>query len=91
MYWGVDWIPLLFIGIVIALLLSAFPTSRHHYYRGLKGDVVEDDIVERDVLKPKKEETEAAGAISILFWIFVVLMVIAIITGYATETSMDLP
>jgi hypothetical protein len=91
MAWGIDWIPLFFIGIVVALLLSAIPPAQHNYYRGVKGDVVEDDVVERDVIKPKKEETEAAGAIGIMFWIFVVLMIIAIIAGYATDTRMNLP
>ncbi|MEX2592665.1 MAG: hypothetical protein WD426_07815 [Anditalea sp.] len=95
-YWGVDWIPLLFIGVLIALLLTAIPPSRDNYYRGVKGDVVgddvvEDDVVERDVIKPKKEEAEAVSAIGIMFWIFVVLMVIAVMAGYATDTRMNLP
>src|SRR5690554_2810725 len=82
-YWGVAWIPLFFVGILVALLLSAMPPSGHHYYRGIKGDVVEDDVVERDVVKPKKGERETAKTISVLFWIFIAFMVIAIIAGYA--------
>src|SRR5690554_6409418 len=85
-YWGVAWIPLFAVGIIVALLLSAIPPSRHNYYRGTKGDIVEDDVVERDVLKPKKEDVEAAGAITIIFWIFVAFMIIAILAGYATDT-----
>lgn len=90
-YWGVAWIPLFFIGIIIALLLSAIPPSDHRYFRGIKGDVVEEKVVNGDVTKPSKEDTEAAGAISIMFWIFICLMIIAIIAGYATDATVELP
>jgi hypothetical protein len=89
-YWDIAWIPLFFVGVVIALLLSAVNSSDHQYFRGTKGDVVEDDVVERDVVKPKKEDREAARTISIIFWIFIVFMLIAIFAGYANYTTWDL-
>lgn len=84
-YWNIAWIPLFFVGIVIALLLSAINPSGYHYYRGTEGAVEEQDIV-----KPKKEDREAAKGISIMFWIFILFMVSAIIAGYATDTRVDL-
>lgn len=82
-YWGVAWIPLIFIGIIFALLLAAIPTSETDY-RGVRGDVVDADVR----TEPERaEERAAAGAVGFMFWIFIFFLIIAIIAGYAIDTA----
>lgn len=65
--WGVSWVPLLIFGILLALLLMATePLQRS-----------------RDIKYEKKEEYKAdsAAKISGIFWIILVVLVVAVIVG----------
>src|SRR5690606_29326150 len=90
-YWGIAWVPLFFIGIVVAILLASIPRSKHRYFRGIKGDIVEEEAVEDDVVKPSKRDVEAAGAIGFMFWVFIAMMAMAIIAGYIAGGTVDSP
>lgn len=80
-YWGVAWIPLFFIGILFALLLAAIPTSDSEVRGRTRTDV------NRDVTRPTREEATAANALSVVFWIFIGLMILAIFIGYINNTA----
>jgi hypothetical protein len=73
---GVAWIPLLFIGLMVAFLFAAMPTSRQNK-RKTKANIARDNADE-----PTTRETGATSAISILFWIFVCFLLLAIFVGY---------
>ena len=83
-YWGIAWVPLFFIGLIFALLLAAVPT-----YDEDKPD--EEVIIEEErmanstnVNRRKEAERAAAGAAAIgwIFWVFIIILTVAIIIGY---------
>lgn len=78
-YWEIAWIPLFFIGLVIAFLLAALSSTSPRYRRTTKGsDVTADEEPERTY-----------AAIGLMFWVFIGLMLVAIIAGYATDPRIN--
>jgi hypothetical protein len=75
-YWGIAWIPLLFIGLLMALLLSSMPNA------GGRSSRTKFKVIRDKASIPAKSETGATTAIGILFWVFICLLLIAIIVGY---------
>ncbi len=65
--WGVSWVPLLIFGILLALLLMATEPFKKS----------------RDIKYAKEDEYKAdsAARVSGIFWIILLILVIAVITG----------
>jgi len=78
-YWEIAWIPLFFIGLVIAFLLAALSSTPPRYRRTTKGSDV----------TAEEEPERTYAAIGLMFWVFVGLMLIAIIAGYATDPRIN--
>jgi len=78
-YWEIAWIPLFFIGLVIAFLLAALSSTPPRYRRSAKGSDVNRDV----------EPERTYAAIGLMFWVFVGFMLIAIIAGYATDPRIN--
>jgi len=78
-YWEIAWIPLFFIGLVIAFLLAALSSTPPKYRRTTKGSDVSSD----------REPERTYAAIGLMFWVFVGLMLIAIIAGYASDPRIN--
>lgn len=89
-YWGVSWVPLIFIGLIFALLLAAIPT----YDDETEGRLTEGRLPEEDValdetqpesrrieIERQREAAGAAVAIGWIFWIFIIFLLIAIFIG----------
>lgn len=73
-YWGISWIPLFFIALIFALLIAALGSERYDE------TVVTD--TEADVTEQPRTDQEAATGISIMFWILIILLLLAIVAGY---------
>lgn len=89
-YWEIAWIPLFFIGLIIGLLLAAVSASSgKNYYRGQRGDVVDADMAADERQKTSETEENTFAAIGVLFWLFIGLMILAIIVGYALDPGVN--
>jgi Ca2+/Na+ antiporter len=66
--WGVSWLPMLFFILIVAFLFSAPSPHRRNV-----------SIADKQA---EQAEASAFGTISIFIWLFICLLVIAIITGY---------
>lgn len=85
-FWGIAWIPLFFVGLLFALLLAAIPTdydrppnkldNRTSGIRGRKEPSPED-------IAESREASRTAAAVSGLFWIFLLILLIVVIAGYS--------
>ena len=73
-YWGIAWVPLIFIGLVLAILfLAVTPEDRRRRLKDSK-------IVE--VKDPKETGAALAGiTIGLFFWLLILLFIIAIVIG----------
>lgn len=73
-YWGVAWVPLIFIGLLLAILLMAVtPGGRRRRLKDSK-------IVE--VKNPEETDAALAGiTLGLFFWLLILLFIIAIIIG----------
>jgi Na+/proline symporter len=70
LYMGIYWLPYLFMGVIIALLLAALiPPRQPHTMKEADERATEADIV-------------AASAFSVFFWIFLLVLILAILAGY---------
>lgn len=79
-YWGVAWIPLIFIGFIFALLLAAVPTYDTRTRTEARADIPADEAE----LEARSEADAAAVAVGWIFWTFIIILLVAIIIGYAT-------
>lgn len=68
-YWEVYWIPLIFVGLIIALLIASLPSS-------------EDEAVESGVDETARSEGTASTGLSAFFWILIIILAIAVIIGH---------
>lgn len=68
--WGVPWLSFLLIGIIFALLLTAFlPPARRPRSRG-------------EAIEQARSQKNAAWVVGVFFWLLILALVIAIIVGY---------
>lgn len=89
-YWEIAWIPLFFIGLIIGLLLAAVSSSSNkNYYKGQRGDVLDKAMTSEESRKNAELEENTFAAIGILFWLFIGLMILAIIVGYALDPGIN--
>jgi hypothetical protein len=79
-YWEIAWIPLFFIGLVIAFLLAALSSTPPRFRRTSKGS---------DVVNASEEPERTYAAIGLMFWLFIGLMLVAIIAGYAADPNIN--
>ena len=70
-WWGVSWMPVICIGLLIALLLAAVPSGGRPSRR-IRGEPVG---------SAESQETEEV-VVGTLFWVFVVLMLLVIFGSY---------
>jgi len=70
-WWGISWLPFIFVGLVIALLLTA--TMRPDRIRPREGGGVD--------MKPRAE-VESLAALDAFFWVLFCGLLLAIIVGY---------
>ena len=69
--WGIAWIPVTIVGIVIALIISsAVPPSNR------------ETIQHKRKLDPEVKQKGKVSTYSVYFWMVLLLLVIAIIVGY---------
>ncbi|KEO74043.1 hypothetical protein [Anditalea andensis] len=80
-YWEIAWIPLFFIGLVIAFLLAALTST--------PPDKLRSNSKGSDIVNTEKEPERTYAAIGLLFWVFIGLMLVAIIAGYATDPRVN--
>jgi len=103
-YWEIAWIPLFFIGLVIAFLLAALSSTPPRYRRPLFfiGLVIAFLLAALSSTPPRYrrsakgsdvnrdvEPERTYAAIGLMFWVFVGFMLIAIIAGYATDPRIN--
>jgi len=78
-YWEIAWIPLFFIGLVIGFLLAALSSTPNSSRRTDKGSDVNAEV----------EPERTYAAIGLMFWLFIGLMLMAIIAGYASDPRVN--
>lgn len=76
-FYGVHWLPLLFIGIIFALLLAA--TSPPPPRRPLRERVAEQELAASD---PAGEMAMTVVAVSWFLWVLLIGLVLAVVLGY---------
>lgn len=81
-YWGIAWIPLIFIGIIFALLLAAVPPYDTRPYDGTRTDVREEIPADEAEIEHQREAAATAAAVGWIFWTFIIILLIAIFMGY---------
>jgi len=67
--WGVQWMPFLFVGLIVVLLLAAAAPIRRPRSR-------------REAMIQKEEERIFVISYGLFFWILVVVLIAAVIIGY---------
>lgn len=68
--WEVYWIPLVFVGLIFALLIASLPPS------------LEEEAAESGVDQVARSEGSTSTGLSAFFWILLILLAIAVIVGY---------
>lgn len=68
--WEVYWIPLIFVGLIFALLIASLPPSS------------EEEVTESGVDEVARSEGSTSTGLSAFFWILLILLAIAVIVGY---------
>ena len=81
-YYGVAWFPLVFAGLVIALLLAAIPTHTTHRRSNMYDNPRTDTLPDPKSKKEAEDTNRAVAVMSGIFWIFIIILLIAIIAGY---------
>lgn len=76
-FWGIAWLPLIFIGLAFALMLAAVPT----YDRRVDEEVPEESISPDEEQIERRKEVDSAVAVGWVFWILVLTLVIVIVAG----------
>lgn len=76
--WGVAWLPFLFGGFFIALLLSAAAPRSSQARRPVRGETTDATYLKEQAAKEKGEET----ALSVSFWFLIVLLAVVIVCNY---------
>ena len=76
MYWGVAWVPLIFIGIIAALLLAAIPIRSEPKNGEFSNDATEEGL-------RRKNYGIGTATLSGVFWMFMVILMIAVVIGYS--------
>lgn len=71
--YGVAWVPLFFVGMLITALLASFAPAAND----------EEDIAIDQEKAKKKEREKNAGAVGLIFWLFILITIISIVLGYA--------
>lgn len=75
-YWNIAWIPLLTIGLILALvLIAATPTANEQ--RRLSTEETDENS------EASQNEKKTIAAVSAFFWILLIILAITIIIGYA--------
>lgn len=82
-FYGVSWVPLFFIGLLIAILLAAIPTSETRPQE----KVEQKKPVDESKMKRRRDLDRSAGSVGWVFWLFVVILLVFIIVGYASIYS----
>jgi hypothetical protein len=72
LWWGVPWLSFLFVGLLIALIMSALIPNRR---RPVKGEPPGEEVTRGDVLV----------AMDVFFWILIIALVVALVVGYAVR------
>lgn len=75
-FWGIAWVPLLFIGLAFALLIAAIPT----YDTRIEEEISEEGALDETEIE-RRREADAAVAVSWVFWILVLTLIIVIVAG----------
>lgn len=92
-YWGIAWIPLFFVGILMALLLAAIPAygTREAEIEDTGEDVIiveeKSRVAENPQIDPAEAERRSeinrtAATVTGTFWVLLVILLIVIILGY---------
>ncbi|WP_017732017.1 hypothetical protein [Nafulsella turpanensis] len=74
-YWGIAWIPLLFIGIIVALLLSAMPSPPANTETSASDNGMDENA-------SRKDFGIGVATLSGIFWMFLVILLVAVVIGY---------
>lgn len=74
-YWGVAWVPLIFIGIIAGLLLAVVPKPQ-------KTENGVDDNSGTETA-PRRDYGIGAATLSGVFWMFMVILMLAVVIGYS--------
>lgn len=82
-FWGVSWLPLLVLGTIIALILIAVEDNTQNRPEGYG------NTTERPVTVNEKQQRDAAK-ISLYFWIIMILLAVAILSGYYINQNPEL-
>jgi hypothetical protein len=86
-YRGVAWMPILFTGILFAILLIAVvPDSSRNFFRRLKNGKVQSANKEDNLSNLNSTEINST-TIGAFFWILVTLFALAIIAGLAARSG----
>lgn len=88
-FWGVSWVPLIFIGLIFALLLAAIPYGDETEERLTDRRLPEEDVTldetqpesRRIEVERREEAAGAAVAVGWIFWTFIIFLLIAIFAG----------
>ncbi|RDV14983.1 hypothetical protein DXT99_11915 [Pontibacter diazotrophicus] len=81
-WYGIAWFPLLFIGLLFALLLAAAtPTTRRTDYPTRRTGYVEEDPRMNEPITEEGNAAEDAVAVGILFWTMLTLFLLIVVLG----------
>lgn len=81
-WWGIAWFPLIFIGLLFALLLAAAtPTARGKDYPTRRTGYVEEDPGLNEPIVKEDDGAEDAAAVGILFWAMLTLFFLIVVLG----------
>lgn len=81
MFWGIAWIPLVFAGLLFALLLASLPSSHNSDERRRK--MIDKEMpVDQAEVNRREDLNRTAATVTGLFWIFMIILLIVILVGY---------
>lgn len=84
-YWGIAWVPLFFVGLLLALLLAAAIPPSRPVRRAKRMNAVKphpNPDPDMDDARITTDEEPALIALSAFFWIMLVVLAVAVIIGY---------
>lgn len=80
-YYGIGWITLISVGLLVALLLAAVPRAPHQQDHKIRKQ--EEARPDPESEKKYQDFNRTTATISGIFWVLMLIMLVVIILGYA--------
>jgi hypothetical protein len=87
-FWGISWLPALFVGLATALLLSATDIFPYGTTRKNSPDTPAlQNREDGEIVRTKEDRRREGLAISVFFWALLAILAVAIIAGYLVNSQ----